>query len=104
PTPSTRSSLTAGRGFRIARATASSISPRSRPASAPEGLDTDRTDVLFFGMAVDYRAHPSATAMNRVSGMPLAGSRNPYMGCAHRCTFCYVRAFEQRADRPSDDR
>ena len=26
------------------------------------------------------------------------------MGCVHRCTFCYVRAFEQRADRPSDDR
>jgi len=31
-------------------------------------------------------------------------SLNPYMGCAHRCTFCYVRAFEKRADRPSDDR
>jgi DNA repair photolyase len=30
-------------------------------------------------------------------------SLNPYMGCAHRCTFCYVRAFERRADRPSDD-
>src|SRR5262249_51817899 len=28
----------------------------------------------------------------------------PYMGCVHRCTFCYVRHFEQRADRPSDDR
>ena len=26
------------------------------------------------------------------------------MGCVHRCTFCYVRHFEQRADRPSDDR
>jgi DNA repair photolyase len=26
------------------------------------------------------------------------------MGCAHRCTFCYVRAFEARADRPWDDR
>jgi DNA repair photolyase len=26
------------------------------------------------------------------------------MGCAHQCTFCYVRAFEKRADRPSDDR
>jgi DNA repair photolyase len=26
------------------------------------------------------------------------------MGCAHRCTFCYVRAFERRADRPSDER
>jgi DNA repair photolyase len=31
-------------------------------------------------------------------------SLNPYMGCAHRCTFCYVRAFERRADRPSDAR
>jgi DNA repair photolyase len=26
------------------------------------------------------------------------------MGCVHRCTFCYVRAFERRADRPADDR
>src|SRR5262249_1811451 len=25
------------------------------------------------------------------------------MGCAHRCTFCYVRAFEKRADRASND-
>ena len=31
-------------------------------------------------------------------------SLNPYMGCAHRCAFCYVRGFERRADRPSDDR
>src|SRR6266436_6350785 len=31
-------------------------------------------------------------------------SLNPYMGCEHRCAFCYVRAFERRADRPSDDR
>jgi DNA repair photolyase len=31
-------------------------------------------------------------------------SLNPYMGCVHRCTFCYVRGFERRADRPSDDR
>lgn len=36
--------------------------------------------------------------------MPFEWSLNPYMGCAHRCTFCYVRAFERRADRPSDDR
>src|SRR6478672_2376418 len=55
-------------------------------------------------MAVDYREEPCRTAMNRVRGMPFAWSLNPYMGCAHRCTFCYVRAFEQRADRPSDDR
>jgi DNA repair photolyase len=31
-------------------------------------------------------------------------SLNPYMGCVHRCTFCYVRHFEARADRPFDDR
>jgi DNA repair photolyase len=31
-------------------------------------------------------------------------SLNPYMGCVHRCTFCYVRHFELRAERPSDAR
>jgi DNA repair photolyase len=36
--------------------------------------------------------------------MPFKWSLNPYMGCVHRCTFCYVRQFEDRADRPSDDR
>jgi DNA repair photolyase len=36
--------------------------------------------------------------------MAFKWSLNPYMGCVHRCTFCYVRAFERRADRPSDDR
>jgi len=44
------------------------------------------------------------TALNRVRGMPFDWSLNPYTGCAHRCTFCYVRAFELRADRPADDR
>ena len=42
--------------------------------------------------------------MNRVKGMAFEWSLNPYMGCVHRCTFCYVRAFERRAERPSDDR
>jgi DNA repair photolyase len=31
-------------------------------------------------------------------------SLNPYMGCVHRCTFCFVRAFEKLADRPFDAR
>jgi DNA repair photolyase len=43
------------------------------------------------------------TALNRVRGMHFEWSLNPYTGCAHRCTFCYVRAFERRADRPADD-
>jgi DNA repair photolyase len=52
----------------------------------------------------EYREEPCRNALNRVRGMPFAWSLNPYMGCAHRCTFCYVRAFEARADRPWDDR
>src|SRR5262245_7447367 len=53
---------------------------------------------------VEYREEPCRSALNRVQGMPFAWSLNPYMGCAHQCTFCYVRAFERRADRPADER
>jgi DNA repair photolyase len=35
--------------------------------------------------------------------MPFKWSLNPYMGCEHRCTFCYVRGFELRAERPSGE-
>ncbi len=52
---------------------------------------------------VEYREEPCRSALNPVRGMPFGWSLNPYMGCVHRCTFCYVRAFEARADRPSDD-
>jgi DNA repair photolyase len=55
-------------------------------------------------MRVRYREEPCKVALNRVKGMPFGWSLNPYMGCVHRCTFCYVRAFEHRADRPADDR
>ena len=55
-------------------------------------------------MGVEYREEPCRSALNRVKGMGFGWSLNPYMGCAHRCTFCYVRAFELRADRPSDNR
>jgi DNA repair photolyase len=55
-------------------------------------------------MAAEYRLEPCRTALNAVRGMPFRWSLNPYTGCAHRCTFCYVRHFERRADRPSDDR
>lgn len=50
-----------------------------------------------------YREEPCKSALSRVHGMAFAWSLNPYMGCAHRCTFCYVRGFEQRADRPSGE-
>src|SRR5215831_14207989 len=54
-------------------------------------------------MRVEYREEPCKSALNRVRGMPFSWSLNPYMGCAHRCTFCYVRAFERRADRPAGE-
>ena len=53
---------------------------------------------------VEYREEPCKVALNRVKGMAFKWSLNPYMGCVHQCTFCYVRAFELRADRPYDDR
>jgi len=55
-------------------------------------------------MLATYREEPCRTALNRVTGMGFRWSLNPYMGCAHRCAFCYVRGFERRADRPSDER
>ncbi|MDX6449517.1 MAG: hypothetical protein QOK32_1400 [Gaiellaceae bacterium] len=55
-------------------------------------------------MSVEYREEPCRNALNAVRGMGFKWSLNPYMGCVHRCTFCYVRHFEHRADRPSDDR
>src|SRR5215217_8237350 len=55
-------------------------------------------------MRVEYREEECRGALNRVKGMAFGWSLNPYTGCVHRCTFCFVRAFEQRAERPSDDR
>jgi DNA repair photolyase len=55
-------------------------------------------------MRVEYREEPCKSALNPVKGMGFKWSLNPYMGCVHRCTFCYVRHFEHRSDRPSDDR
>jgi DNA repair photolyase len=55
-------------------------------------------------MRVEYREEPCRSALNRVQGMGFHWSLNPYMGCVHQCTFCYVRAFEKRADRPSGER
>jgi DNA repair photolyase len=56
------------------------------------------------GVRPEYRIEPCRSALNRVAGMPFTWTLNPYMGCVHRCTFCYVRAFELRAERPFDAR
>ena len=53
---------------------------------------------------VEYLEVQCKSALNPVKGMGFAWSLNTYTGCEHRCAFCYVRAFELRAARPSDDR
>ncbi|HET7520100.1 MAG TPA: radical SAM protein [Candidatus Limnocylindria bacterium] len=55
-------------------------------------------------MRPEYAEEPCRTALSRVSGMPFRWSLNPYTGCVHQCTFCYVRGFELRAGRPPDAR
>ena len=55
-------------------------------------------------MRPEYAEEPCRTALTHVSGMPFRWSLNPYTGCVHQCTFCYVRGFELRAGRPSDGR
>src|SRR5215470_6572380 len=60
--------------------------------------------IILNPVETEYREEPCRSALNRVTGMAFRWSLNPYMGCVHRCTFCYVRAFERRADRPSDGR
>lgn len=53
---------------------------------------------------VEYLEIQCKSALNAVKGMSFGWSLNPYIGCEHRCSFCYVRAYELRADRPFDDR
>jgi DNA repair photolyase len=53
---------------------------------------------------VAYEEIRCKSALNPVKGMGFGWSLNPYTGCEHRCAFCYVRAYELRADRPHDDR
>ena len=57
-----------------------------------------------YGVRAEYREEPCRSAISHVEGMPFRWSLNPYTGCAHQCTFCYVRAFELRAGRPFDGR
>jgi DNA repair photolyase len=78
--------------------------PKGSSIGASNHLPLDEHMFYPAQMRVEYREEECRSALNRVKGMPFPWSLNPYTGCVHRCTFCYVRAFEQRADRPSDDR
>src|SRR5207247_261972 len=85
----------------VATARVSAVAP-SHSARASSSVTGDRQnaitlDRILKGMSVEFREEPCRSALNRLQGMPFKWSLNPYMGCAHRCTFCYVRGFERRA-------
>jgi len=89
---------------------AQELDPRGAWAG-PLGQRLAPDEHLFYDRAMDGRRRPPARyveqpcqrALNPVRGMPFRWPLNPYVGCVHRCTFCYVRAFEVRADRDSAD-
>ena len=56
------------------------------------------------GVRAEYRLEPCTSALNPVRGMPFRWSLNPYMGCVHRYTFCYVeQSFPPWDEERKDD-
>src|SRR2546421_5941411 len=43
-----------------------------------------------------YREMAVKSALNSVKGMPFDWSLNPYSGCAHKCVYCFSRAYHAR--------
>ena len=43
-----------------------------------------------------YREMAVKSALNSVKGMPFDWSLNPYSGCAHKCVYCFARAYHAR--------
>src|SRR5437870_11681550 len=46
--------------------------------------------------SVVYREIQVKGALNAVRGMSLGWSLNPFLGCAHKCTYCFARAYHAR--------
>jgi DNA repair photolyase len=46
--------------------------------------------------SVTYREVEVKSALNAVKGMPFDWSLNPWSGCAHKCTYCFARAYHAR--------
>jgi len=46
--------------------------------------------------SVTYREVEVKSALNAVKGMPFNWSLNPWSGCAHKCVYCFARAYHAR--------
>ena len=50
--------------------------------------------------SVRYREVTVKSALTRVQGMPyFSWSLNPYLGCAHACSYCYAREYHAKRGR-----
>jgi DNA repair photolyase len=45
---------------------------------------------------VAYVETQARSALNRVQGMPFDWSLNPFVSCAHKCRYCFARAYHAR--------
>ena len=101
---SSRTKVIAGAALRRARTGRQIVVQANQSAEYSHRLDDTNVCSILAACGSSTARSRARSALNRVKGMPFDWSLNPYMGCVHRCTFCYVRAFELRADRPADDR
>jgi DNA repair photolyase len=52
---------------------------------------------------IEYLEIQCKSALNRVQGMPFKWCLNPYIGCTHRCHYCYARAYYAKAGHSDED-
>ena len=61
------------------------------------------TDAIRRADAARYQEVSCRSALNRVKGMPLEWTLNPYRGCTHGCHYCYARRYQTQFELGSDD-
>src|SRR5476651_1043865 len=50
-----------------------------------------------------YQEVSCRSALNRVEGMPLQWTLNPYRGCTHGCHYCFARRYHVQFEMDTDD-
>ena len=80
------------------RPTTRSVAATVREAGA-EGL---RDGVVRTGRTT-YQEVTCRSALNRVEGMPIRWTLNPYRGCTHGCHYCFARRYQSQLELGEGD-